>query len=184
MVGCSEARGHNEQAPTARISGCFEGVAGPHGPGKGGDLSLNPHGDSQTVPTSKTASGIGMLTVPAGYSGLVKAGSEHVFPDPIVDNNVFRLAGLPDGVKMSATVLSGKHGKQPATENGTVGSSKDCGYEPLFSETSRFEDVVKGKSTAAYGCDSGGLQVRFSELGRGGAERVWDFKKHSNRGWE
>ena len=140
-------------------------------------------------------SGIGMLTVPAEYLGLVKVGSEHVFPDPIVDNNVFRLAGLPDGVKMSATVLSGKHGKQPATENGTVGSSRDCGYEPLFSETSRFEDVVKGKSTAAYGCDSGGLQVRFSEqspdsifliyeLGRGGAERVWDFKKHSNRGWE
>ena len=104
-----------------------------------------------------------MLTVPAGYSGLVKVGSEHVFPDPIVDNNVCRLAGLPDSVKMSATVLSGKHGKQPAMENGTVGSSRDCGYEPLFSETSRFEDVVKGKSTAAYRCDSGGLQVRFSE---------------------
>ena len=152
-VGCSEARGHNEQAPIARISGCFAGVAGPHGLGKGGDLSLNPHGDSQTVPTSKTASGIGMLTVPTGYSGLVKAGSEHVFPDPIVDNNVCRLAGLPDGVKMSATVLFGNHGKQPVTENGTVGSSRDCGYEPLLSETSRFEDVVKGKSTIAYGCD-------------------------------
>ena len=23
-----------------------------------------------------------------------------------------------------------------------------------------------------------------SELRRGGAERVWDFKRHSNRGWE
>ena len=124
---------------------------------------MNPHGDSQTVPTSKTASGIGMLIVSARYSGVVKAGSEHVFPDPIVDNNVCWLAGLPDSVKMSATVLSGKHGKQPAMENGTVESSRDCGYEPLFSETSRFEDVVKGKSTAAYGCDFWGLQVRFSE---------------------
>ena len=124
---------------------------------------MNPHGDNQTVPTSKTASGIWMLTVLAGYSGLVKAGSEHVCPDPIVDNNVCRLASLPNGVKMSTIVLSGKHGKQPAKENGTVGSSKDCGYEPLLSETSRFEDVVKGKSTAAYGCDSGGLQVQFSE---------------------
>ena len=194
-VGCSEARGHNEQAPTARISGCFAGVAGPHGPCKGRDLSLNPHEYSQMVPTSKTASGIGMLTVSAGYSGLVKAGSEHVFLDPIVDNNVCRLVGLPDGVKISATMLSGKHGKQPAMGNGAVGSSRDCGYEPLLSETSRFEDVVKGKSTEAYGCDFGGLQVRSSEqsldsifliyeLGRGGEERVWDFKRHSNRGWE
>ena len=74
--------------------------------------------DVQVTPTTKTAGGIGQPSSSFGCSGRFRKGTDPGFPDSVDGTIVSRLVGLPDSLKVWATVGARKDSAQRMPEMG------------------------------------------------------------------
>ena len=114
-------------------------------PGDRRGLRLDHHEDDKMAPMTKTVGGRGKPSSSTRLSGTFKAGSISGSPDPVANNRVGRVLGIPESVKASALPISEKDGSQMVPESVTAEES----YATDKKEELRASKIVWTRSAGA-----------------------------------
>ena len=129
-------------------------------------------GNVQATPRKRTVGGIVQTTLASASSGIIKEGSDFGVPNLVDDNNISRMAGIPDIVKLLATVslspiVSKEIGRRVSSIIVREGVVLDFqppvrSSDPTRSDSVRHVWVVLSVCTQGRGCD---VRSRFPSEG-------------------